>query len=113
MVLDAGGAVDDGVDEDEPLGLESDGDVVVAPEPLVELEPVVVSVERVVSGERDGTVPGDADGVRSVVGRSPMRSLRDSLQPVISVAPRARANTALSNFFILELPPVMALLAVP
>jgi len=62
-------------------------------EPLLELEPVVVSVER------DGA-PGEADGVRSVPGRLPTRSLRDSLQPAIIVAPRATAKTALSNFFI-------------
>ena len=83
---------DDGLDEVLPLELESDGVVLVAPE-LLELEPVVVSVER------DGFVPGDADGVRSA-GRSPTRSVRDSLQPASAAAPRARAKTALSNFFI-------------
>jgi len=92
LPLPDGDGVDDG-DEDELLELEPDGGVVVVPEPLLELEPVVVSVER------DG-VPGDADGVRSVPGRSPTRSVRDSLQPAIIVAPRARAKTALSNFFI-------------
>ena len=79
-LLPDGGVVDDGDDE------------------LLELEPVVVSVER------DGA-PGEADGVRSVPGRSPTRSLRDSLQPAIIVAPRATAKTALSNFFI-SVPPV-------
>src|SRR5207302_1282598 len=82
--------VDDAGD-DELLELEPAGGVVVVPEPLLELEPVVVSVER------DGA-PGEADGVRSVPGRSPTRSLRDSLQPAIIVAPRATAKTALSNF---------------
>jgi hypothetical protein len=98
-LLPAGGVVDDGADEDEPL-VEPDGVVVVAPDP-VELDPVVVSVER------DGAVPGDADGVRSVPGRSPTRSLR-SVQPVITAAPRARTNTALSNFAFGTPPPVMA-----
>jgi len=92
LLLPDGGVVDDG-DDDELLELEPAGGVVVVLEPLLELEPVVVSVER------DGA-PGDADGVRSVPGRSPRRSLRDSLQPAIIVAPRARAKTALSNFFI-------------
>src|SRR5947209_8359180 len=90
-LLPDGGVVDDG--DDELLELEPAGGVVVVPEPLLELEPVVVSVER------DGA-PGEADGVRSVPGRSPTRSLRDSLQPAIIVAPRATAKTALSNFFI-------------
>src|SRR5882672_7143071 len=79
-LLPDGGVVDDGDDE------------------LLELEPAVGSVER------DGA-PGEADGVRSVPGRSPTRSLRDSLQPAIIVAPRATAKTALSNFFI-SVPPV-------
>jgi len=96
-LLPDGGVVDDG-DDDELLELEPAGGVVVVLEPLLELEPVVVSVER------DGA-PGEADGVRSVPGRSPTRSLRDSLQPAIIVAPRATAKTALSNFFI-SVPPV-------
>jgi len=95
-LLPDGGVVDDG--DDELLELEPAGGVVVVPEPLLELEPVVVSVEC------DGA-PGEADGVRSVPGRSPTRSLRDSLQPAIIVAPRATAKTALSNFFI-SVPPV-------
>ena len=82
LVPDAGGGVADGDD---------DGLVVLLPDGDVELG--------------DDDVPGDADGVRSVLGRSPTRSVRDSLQPAIIAAPRARANTALSNFCI-SLPPV-------
>src|SRR5204862_6282581 len=91
-LLPDGGVVDDG-DDDELLELEPAGGVVVVLEPLLELEPVVVSVER------DGA-PGEADGVRSVPGRLPTRSLRDSLQPAVIIAPRAPAKTALSNLFI-------------
>jgi len=91
LLLPDGGVVEDG--DDELLEPESAGGVVVVLEPLLEFEPAVVSVER-------GGAPGDADGVRSVPGFSPTRSLRDSLQPAIIVAPRARAKTALSNFCI-------------
>src|SRR5262249_50218006 len=105
LLLPDGGVVDDG-DDDELLELDPAGGVVVL-EPLLELDPEVVSVER------DGE-PGDADGVRSVPGRSPTRSLRDSLQPAIIVAPRTRAKTALSNFFIWGDPScLMAPFAVP
>jgi hypothetical protein len=46
-----------------------------------------------------GVVVGEADGVRSP-GRSPTRSVRDSPQPAIRVAPAARAMAALSKLFI-------------
>jgi hypothetical protein len=49
-------------------------------------------------------VGGDADGGRSP-GRSPIRSLRDSEQPAIRVAPVRSAVTAMSNFFIGFYPP--------
>src|SRR5262245_37387728 len=52
-------------------------------------------------GDVDGVVVvgGDADGVRSP-GRSPTRSLRDSVHPASTPVPRARTHTPMSNFFI-------------
>ena len=52
-------------------------------------------------GDVDGVVVvgGEADGVRSP-GRSPTRSLRDSVHPVSTPAPRARTHTPVSNLFI-------------
>jgi hypothetical protein len=46
-----------------------------------------------------GVVGGEAAGGRSP-GRSPIRSLRDSEQPAIRVAPVMSAVAAMSNFFI-------------
>jgi hypothetical protein len=50
-----------------------------------------------------GVVVGEADGGWSP-GRSPTRSVRDSPQPAIRLAPAARASIALSKLFI-PLPP--------
>ena len=91
LVPDAGGGVADG-DDDGLVVLLPDGDVELGDDDVLDDDP-------------DDDVPGDADGVRSVLGRSPTRSVLDSLQPAIIAAPRARANTALSNFCI-SLPPV-------
>jgi hypothetical protein len=91
-----------------PLGLEVEplGDVV---EPVpVELDPDEVPEPPgvVVDGGVDGVVVvgGDADGVRSP-GRSPTRSVRDSLQAVSSPALSARAQRPVSNLFISKPPP--------
>ena len=59
-----------------------------------------------VDGRVDGAVEdgGDADGMRSP-GRSPTRSVRDSLQAVSMPAPSARAHRPVSILFMLEPPP--------
>jgi hypothetical protein len=73
------GALDgDDVDGEPPAGGEGSG--------------VLVAGGGVVVG-------GEADGGRSP-GRSPIRSLPDSEQPAIRVAPVRSAVTAMSNFFI-------------
>ena len=74
-----------------PLGVDGEplGDDVV-PDPLG----VVVDDGGVV------VVGGDADGVRSPPGRSPTRSVRDSLQAVSNPALSARAQKPVSNLFI-------------
>ena len=50
-------------------------------------------------------VGGDADGVRSVDGFSPSRSLRDSEQAVTRPALSASAHRPVSSFFIFAMPP--------
>jgi hypothetical protein len=82
--------------EDEPLGVDDES----LDDEL--LDPLGVVV---VAGGVDGVVVvgGDADGVRSP-GRSPTRSVRDSLQAVSSPAPSARAQRPVSTLFI-AMPP--------
>jgi hypothetical protein len=86
-----------------PLGL--DGVVVV--EPLgAELSLGDVAAGGVVLGvDGNGAVGGDADGLRSP-GRSPTRSVRDSLQAVSSPRPSATAQKPVSILFINTPPPV-------
>jgi hypothetical protein len=87
-----------------PLGDVLLPDVVVSVEPDDEpLEPPGVGL---VAGGVDGVVivGGDADGVRSP-GRSPTRSVRDSLQAVSSPAPSATAQRPVSILFI-AVPPL-------
>jgi hypothetical protein len=77
----------------EPLGVEVSLGVVV----------VAGGVDGVVDGEvTDG---GDADGVRSP-GRSPTRSVRDSLQAVSIPTLSATAPRPVSIMFIAEPPPL-------
>jgi len=89
------------------LGLEGELGVVLG---LVDELPDVVSVELEpdVDGAVvvDGTVldGGDADGARSD-GRSPTRSVRDSLQAVSRPRLSATAKTAVSILFISMSPP--------
>jgi hypothetical protein len=101
--------------EDEPLGDEVLDDelpdvesVELDPDDVPEPPGVVVDDGGVdgVDGVVDGVVAvgGDADGVRSP-GRSPTRSVRDSLQAVSSPALRARAQKPVSNLFIWKPPP--------
>jgi hypothetical protein len=80
-----------------PLGLEGEPEVL----PLGdELGGVLVD------GEVDGVVEvgGDAEGVRSP-GRSPTRSVPDSVQAVSSPAVSARAQKPVSILFIAKPPP--------
>jgi hypothetical protein len=78
-----------GLDGD-PLGLEAEplGDVLLDG-----------GVDGVVDGEGDVADGGDADGVRSA-GRSPTRSVRDSLQAVSKPAPSARTHRPVSIFLM-------------
>jgi hypothetical protein len=80
--------------EVEPLGVE------------LSLGAVVLDggVDGVVDGDGDVAVGGDADGDRSA-GRSPTRSVRDSLQAVSRPAPSARTHRPVSIFLIGEPPP--------
>jgi hypothetical protein len=93
----------------EPLGLEEELDVA---EPLPDVDGVValpldVVVSVVVDDPDDvdvpellGDVDGDADGVVVVPGRSPTRSVRDSLQPASAASPIVSAHTPVSILFI-------------
>jgi hypothetical protein len=80
-----------------PLGLEG----------LPDVEPVEPDGELgddgLVAGGVDGIVDvgGDAEGVRSA-GRSPMRSLPDSVQAVSRPAPSASAQKPVSSLFIVK-----------
>lgn len=86
----------------EVLGLEAEPETL--PEPDVvpdvedELSVVVLLDEPLVDGVVD--VEGDAAGVRSVPGRSPTRSVRDSVHPATVVTPSARAKSPVSILFI-------------
>jgi hypothetical protein len=82
-----------------PLGL--------VPVPLgLVVEPPGVVVDGGVDGVVDGdvVVGGEADGVRSP-GRSPTRSLLDSVQAVSIPRPSVTAQRPLSILFIEEPPP--------
>jgi hypothetical protein len=88
--------------EDEPLLL---GVELLLPDVLVsvELEDPLGGVV-VVDGGVDGVVAvgGEADGGVRPPGRSPTRSVPDSLQAVSSVAPSATAQRPVSTLFIFE-----------
>ena len=97
----------------EPLGLEDEPDVA---ELLPDVDGVVVLpldvvVSVVVDDPVDVDVPepapvlgdvvdGDADGVVVVPGRSPTRSVRDSVQPASAARPIVSAHTPVSILFI-------------
>jgi hypothetical protein len=101
--------------EDEPVLL---GDVLLLPDGLVsveledELEDPLGGVV-VVDGGVDGVVAvgGEADG-GIPPGRSPTRSVRDSLQAVSSAAPSATAQKPVSTLFIAE-PPLVGVARTP
>ena len=86
-----------------PLGL--DGVVVVEPLGADLSLGDVVDGGIVLGVDGDGAVGGDADGLRSP-GRSPTRSVRDSLQAVSSPRPSATAQKPVSILFINTPPPV-------
>jgi hypothetical protein len=97
--------------EDEPLLLPL-GDELLLPDVLVSLEledepEELLGGVVLVDGGVDGVVVvgGEADGGEPP-GRSPTRSVRDSLQAVSSAALSATAQRPVSTLFISEPPPV-------